>query len=165
MRPCHRAVGPLLAAIAEAITRTHPCPTHRRCRSCQGEVLLLQRAGKHNHGAWGLPGGNADPEDEGDLLVTARREAEEELGGAPPYTLLDTILTRRGDRLQKHYTVFVAGVAPEARAAWQPRLNEEHSAWRWVPVGQLGPLELHPVVKRLLKPEARQRTLAAVGRS
>jgi 8-oxo-dGTP pyrophosphatase MutT (NUDIX family) len=44
-------------------------------------VLLLLRAGRHNTGKWGLPGGNVEP-GEADLLVTAKREAAEELGGA-----------------------------------------------------------------------------------
>lgn len=60
-------------------------------------MLLLLRAGKHNTGRWGLPGGNAEDSD-GSLLATAKREAAEELGGAsalPPYTVVgDGILTK-----------------------------------------------------------------------
>lgn len=60
-------------------------------------MLLLLRAGKHNTGRWGLPGGNAEDSD-GSLLATAKREAAEELGGAsalPPYTVSgDGILTK-----------------------------------------------------------------------
>ena len=62
------------------------------CRS-GGEVLLLQRNSLHHHGKWGLPGGNLDDAD-ADLLATARREATEELGGVPDYTLKGEILTK-----------------------------------------------------------------------
>lgn len=51
----------------------------------QGEVLLLLRNSVHNHDKWGLPGGNADPEDGGQLAVTAQREAVEEMGSMPPF--------------------------------------------------------------------------------
>jgi 8-oxo-dGTP pyrophosphatase MutT (NUDIX family) len=40
---------------------------------------VLLRNSSHNHNTWGLPGGNADEEDSGDLLVTAKREAIEEM--------------------------------------------------------------------------------------
>lgn len=47
--------------------------------SCEGEVLVLLRNSSHNHNTWGLPGGNADEADGGDLFVTAKREAIEEM--------------------------------------------------------------------------------------
>jgi 8-oxo-dGTP pyrophosphatase MutT (NUDIX family) len=124
----------------------------------------------------------------GDLRSTALREATEELG---PLPRLDAtapgILTRRGkarrlclalavragltrtsharisraQRGQKEYTVFVCALDGNARAAWVPRLNEEHREWRWFPVaalrGALGaagdapPAPLHPVVETLLR--------------
>lgn len=66
--------------------------------SCNGEVLLLQRTSKHNHGTWGLPGGNADAAD-ADLLATATREAREEMGdGLPPFQVAASVLTKRGKR-------------------------------------------------------------------
>ena len=79
---------------------------------------------------------------------------------------------RRGKRRQKHYTVFVASIAPEARAAFKPQLNEEHVDWRWAPLAQLSSgggggggseLELHPVIRRLLEqhPHALQAAAAA----
>lgn len=40
---------------------------------------MLLRNSKHNNNTWGLPGGNMDREDNGDLLVTAKREAIEEM--------------------------------------------------------------------------------------
>lgn len=68
---------------------------------------MLQRAGRNNWGTWGLPGGNAEPGDGGDLMATATREATEEVGPLPPLEVVDSILTVRGDHGQKHYTVFV----------------------------------------------------------
>ena len=87
---------------------------------------------------------------------------------APPATF-----ARRGKRNQKHYTVFYADVPPDTRSSYTPRLNREHSAWRWFDVRELraragleGPsvrgaaaaavegqgeaIELHPVVLILL---------------
>ncbi|KAL4458616.1 hypothetical protein ABPG75_013481 [Micractinium tetrahymenae] len=134
--------------------------------TCDGEVLLLRRAGKHNFGTWGLPGGNADPGD-ADLLATARREAEEEMGpGVPPFEVLTQVLTTRGKRGQKHYTVFVARIGPEDRASWQPQLNEEHSDWRWFRVAELQAANppLHPVVALALQASPhREAVLAAIA--
>jgi hypothetical protein len=74
--------------------------------------------------------------------------------------------------------VFVVGITPEQRAAWQPQLNEEHSAWRWFKVSQLAlaagdqaaavenaaAVELHPVVDLALRAEPYKAiVLAAAG--
>lgn len=50
-------------------------------------MLLLLRAGRHNSNTWGLPGGNAEDGD-ADLLATARREATEEMGPLPAFSVL-----------------------------------------------------------------------------
>jgi ADP-ribose pyrophosphatase YjhB (NUDIX family) len=57
-------------------------------------VLLLRRASKHNDNTWGLPGGNAEGADGGSLLATATREAREEMGGVPPFTVAAQLFTR-----------------------------------------------------------------------
>jgi hypothetical protein len=46
----------------------------------------------------------------------------------------DMACCRRGKQDQKHYTVFLAAMTPEAKAAYKPKLNEEHSAWQWFPL-------------------------------
>ena len=46
---------------------------------------MLLRNSKHNHNTWGLPGGNADREDDGNLKTTAVREAMEEMTVLPEY--------------------------------------------------------------------------------
>ena len=80
------------AARATAAPPSHAAPRPRPfcLRSPDGSVLLLLRAGKHNTGKWGLPGGNVEDSD-ADLLTTAKREAAEELGGdasLPPYEIV-----------------------------------------------------------------------------
>jgi 8-oxo-dGTP pyrophosphatase MutT (NUDIX family) len=104
-------------------------------------ILLLKRRSKHHGGAWGLPGGNAEPGEEQALLSTATREAHEELGhaGVPPFLVKARLDTRRGKRGQKLYAVFVAAVdgADVTEGVYAPRLNEEHSAWRWWPAEEV----------------------------
>ena len=126
-------------------------------------MLLLLRSGSHNAATWGLPGGNRDAAD-ADLLATALREAEEEVGGVPEHAVQAELLTVRGKRGQKHYTVFVATVPPAARAAFTPVLNDEHSAWRWVPLAEaVGREDLHPVVERVLSRQPHQATVLAIA--
>jgi 8-oxo-dGTP pyrophosphatase MutT (NUDIX family) len=107
-----------------------------RCdKSNNVSILLLKRRSKHHGGAWGLPGGNAEPSDAGSLLSTATREAHEELGhgGVPPFVVKVRLDTRRGKRGQKLYAVFVALVddLDVGSKNYAPKLNAEHSAWRW----------------------------------
>lgn len=74
---------------------THSGCSMRRARFHAHAVLLLRRRSKHNHNTWGLPGGNMDDEDEGDLLRTALREGVEELGQLPAsYTQVGAMLTK-----------------------------------------------------------------------
>lgn len=59
---------------------------------------------------------------------------------------------RRRGKGTKVYTVFIAQLMPEQRAAYTPVLNHEHSEWRWFPLETLHSLhhdELHPVVEKL----------------
>ncbi len=44
------------------------------------QVLLLRRVSNNNGNKWGLPGGNVEPQDGGNLMATATREGIEELG-------------------------------------------------------------------------------------
>lgn len=61
--------------------------------SSGNEVLLLLRSSKHNNNTWGLPGGNVEHEDT-NLLVTAKREAQEEMGSVPEAAYHNQILTK-----------------------------------------------------------------------
>lgn len=75
----------------------------------------------------------------------------------PPFTCVSH------RRQQKRYTVFVARVRPEDRAAWRPQLNEEHSAWRWFPLAELQSTnaQLHPVVALALQTDPHRATVVA----
>lgn len=61
-----------------------------RCSS-QGEILVLLRHSSHNNNTWGLPGGNSDQEDGGDLMQTAVREATEEMTTLPDYEVMGQV--------------------------------------------------------------------------
>jgi 8-oxo-dGTP pyrophosphatase MutT (NUDIX family) len=127
-------------------------------------ILLLKRSlTSGNPGKWGLPGGNKDEEDD-DLLATAVREATEEMTTVPAFTTKAEILTRRGKRLQKHYTVFLAHMT-QPRESWVPRLNEEHTDYMWLSLKEaLSRKDLHPVVARcLLEDPHRQTVFQAAG--
>lgn len=72
-----------------ATVRAQQAAGDRRCTcSHQDELLVLLRNSKHNNNTWGLPGGNADREDEGDLRQTAIREAREEMEVLPEYDVV-----------------------------------------------------------------------------
>lgn len=85
--------------------------------------------------------------------MPAVREAVEEVGILPSFSVSGETRTVRGKRGQKHFTVFVAAVLPEVRRSWTPVLNHEHSESQWFPVSGLctGTLPLHPVVERLFR--------------
>jgi ADP-ribose pyrophosphatase YjhB (NUDIX family) len=119
------------------------------------KVLLLKRSmASGNPGTWGLPGGNRDEEDNGDLYTTAVREATEEMGDTVPDDLrnLGVILTKRGKQGLKHYTVFVMETK---NGEFVPSLNEEHTEFAWVDVKSLmddsqNRYDLHPVVDQVV---------------
>lgn len=83
--------------LCDACQSTSPGKLHNRagCCACSSgsELLLLLRNSKHNNNTWGLPGGNVEDEDT-DLLVTAKREAQEEMGSVPEATYQNQILTK-----------------------------------------------------------------------
>ena len=119
------------------------------------KVLLLKRSmASGNPGTWGLPGGNRDEEDNGDLYMTAVREATEEMGNTVPDDLrnMGVILTKRGKQGLKHYTVFVMETK---NGEFVPSLNEEHTEFAWVDVkslmdGSHNRYDLHPVVDQVV---------------
>lgn len=127
------------------------------------ELLLLLRNSKHNNNTWGLPGGNVEIEDS-DLLVTAKREAQEEMGGVPEARFQNQILTKRGKNGKKHYTVFIGRLTTGARRSFQPQLNEEHSQWKWFKLDDALQLpNLHPVVQLMFSDAYKQQVVSAMA--
>jgi ADP-ribose pyrophosphatase YjhB (NUDIX family) len=57
-------------------------------------MLVLLRNSSHNNNTWGLPGGNLDQEDGGDLMQTAVREAKEEMTTLPHYEVMGQVFCR-----------------------------------------------------------------------
>jgi len=101
-------------------------------------VLLQLRVGwSHFGGTWGLPGGALKEGESAD--VGALREAHEE-AGVPP-ELLKVLFTSVLDLGFWSYTTVVA----EALEQFEPIIGDaESDALRWVPVADVGGLELHP---------------------
>lgn len=97
-----------------------------------------------------------DPEDLS-LLDAAIREATEEIGGVPTtYQVRDTILTRRGKRNQKHFTVFITQLLPDK--GFNITLNDEHIEYKWIPIKEAVEMkDLHPIVQKLLQTDHRQK--------
>jgi len=104
-----------------------------------GKVLLLKRAKSPGHGFWSLPGGRVEF---GESLHTAlAREVDEEAGLEIDIIALAgwrEVLPGTGGS-GGHYLI----MSFAARwVAFEPRLNEEHDAFKWVEPGQFGDLKL-----------------------
>lgn len=103
----------------------------------QTSVLLVRRAERESDpwsGHMALPGGHAEPDD-GDLLVTARRETLEEVGldlrDAELLGTLDDVMPMRSSQISVRPFVFwSSGIA-------QPQLSAEVTETIWVPLSQL----------------------------
>jgi 8-oxo-dGTP diphosphatase len=104
-------------------------------------VLLLKRSARSgNPRTWGLAGGRLQVGEA--PAAGARREAQEEIGPLPRFTVQAHYLR---DTPAHHFDIYVVRVSSEVRRAWRPRLNNEHTEWRWFPCHEL-PAKLHPVV-------------------
>jgi 8-oxo-dGTP diphosphatase len=105
------------------------------------EVLLQLRAGwTHQGGTWGLPGGARDSHE--DVVAAALREAREEVGvDAGRVTLAgSSVGTDHGD-WRYDYVIAWADRGLLARA-----INDESDEVRWVGLGEVAALPLHPAL-------------------
>lgn len=116
-------------------------------------LLLLRSEEVADPGVWGIPGG-AIPRDRRtgermDPLVSAHREAEEELGTVVPrYEVMGRLVNRAPDGF---VYVTIIGRVTEAQAdALDPPLNWESDDWLWATEEQLNRLDLHPGVAWVL---------------
>lgn len=111
-------------------------------RAAGGQRVLLQHraAWSHNGGTWGIPGGaRASGET---ALAAALREAAEE-AGVPG----DAVRPERAsveDHGDWSYTTVVAA----SLRAFEPVADDESERLAWVPVGDVGGLDLHPAFGR-----------------
>ena len=121
-----------------------------------GRMLLLQRSPYVlEPDTWGIPGG-AIPEEEYldssgqwqrrgmDPLQSALKETEEEVGGVPPHRVVAKYVYSEPSGFS--YTTFVAVVDEP----FEPQLNWENHAWKWVDEHGAGKLPLHFGTKALL---------------
>jgi len=135
-------------------------------------LLVVERAPDcSNAGRWGLPGGRLR---RGEApFAAAHREAIEELGSLPPLEVSGRLRVRRPRA--GRYDVFVCRAERDARRGWCPRLNREHTRYRWVRLEWLFAQRdrLHPVLRTVVeRPDAvaalcrvlarRQQTLPAI---
>ncbi len=105
------------------------------------EVLLQLRAGwTHQGGTWGLPGGARDSHE--DAVTAALREAREEVGVDPDRIQIAGSLvgTDHGDWRYDYV------VARTDRRLVVRALNDESDEVRWVRVGDVDALPLHPAL-------------------
>ncbi|MWB98384.1 NUDIX hydrolase [Agromyces seonyuensis] len=101
-------------------------------------ILLQHRAHwSHFGGTWGIPGGARD---EGEPAIDAAlREAGEEAG--VPAGVVDVRGTRVLDLGYWSYTTVIA----RTRRAFDPVVSDQESLeLRWVPIAEVGDLDLHP---------------------
>lgn len=106
-------------------------------------LFAKRSAHVHHGGTWGIPGGalhrGETPQD------GARREAEEEFGPLPAYTVAEVVTDDYGGWT---YSTVLADVA--APVALEP-CTPEHTRTRWVTVEQMAHLVLHPGLAGLLE--------------
>lgn len=110
----------------------------------QGEagLLLLRGNGGDYPYTWGLPAGKEEPEDEGDMLATAKREANEEIGELPkgaPTFLMKTICLHQPDAEYPKEDVEFHTYVQRVEKSFTPTLNYEHDGYMWFPLNEVAP--------------------------
>lgn len=101
-----------------------------------GRILFLKRSDTSDHaGEWCFVGGGIEGKETPEQA--AMREAEEEIGGVPDGVLAEELLTLELNGVE--FTTFVVRV----KDAFEPVLNEEHTAFEWAKPAD-APQPLHP---------------------
>ena len=109
-------------------------------KSPDDKILLMRRAGRDHRGEWGLPGGGIEKGETEEQA--ARREFEEETGHRYKGSM-ETATRRVRDGVD--FTTFLAHAEP-----FQPKLNDEHDAHKWVTPSEAKEMNLHPGVRSTL---------------
>jgi len=107
----------------------------------EAELLLQLRAGwTHLGGTWGVPGGARDSHE--DVVAAALREAREEVGVVPEQVIVaaSSVGTDHGDWRYDYV------IAWTDRGLHVHALNDESEEVRWVALGEVGSLPLHPAL-------------------
>ena len=104
--------------------------------------MQLRSPWTHQGGTWGLPGGARDSHES--VSQAARREAHEETG-VDPGALTD-VAQLVVDHGTWSYT-YVLASAPSGTSAVVA--NRESDAVEWLPLDQVGDLELHPALREV----------------
>jgi 8-oxo-dGTP diphosphatase len=99
--------------------------------------LYLMRSDPKHPGAWGLPGGRAEPGET--LLAAMHRECKEELGYMPEYHRMIPLEKFTTADANFEYHTFFCTVSDE----FQPKLNHEHLGYAWINSGTW-PRPMHP---------------------
>jgi 8-oxo-dGTP pyrophosphatase MutT (NUDIX family) len=107
-----------------------------------GHVLFLQRSGDDHDGEWCLPGGGLEPGETEEQAAV--RELFEETG-----IKLDDDGSRIKVGTTTNSEIEYATFAQKVDTKIEPRLNGEHSAWRWASL-DTPPEPLHPWVRAAL---------------
>ena len=122
----------------------------RRVEAGSPRFLIAERSAHvHHGGTWGIPGGalrRGESPEEG-----ARREAEEEFGPMPAYTVAEVIVADFGGWA---YSTVVADT--DAMVALQP-VTYEHTAARWATLDEMTHLSRHPGLSSVLSTLERRR--------
>ena len=77
-----------------------------------------------------MPGGNVEEVDKS-ICDTAYREAKEEIGEIPTHIMKGEYKVTRGKRGQKNFHIFVCICDENTCKTYVPKLNKEHTEWRW----------------------------------
>ena len=112
----------------------------RRSDDVVDVLLQLRSSWTHQGGTWGVPGGARDGHE--DVVTAALREAQEEVGIDPADVVV--VATTVGiDDVDWRYTYVIGWAGDAVRAHVR---NDESEAVRWVPLGEVGALLLHPAL-------------------